>query len=97
MANNIAKLFSRNTLAAKLKRTVTGVLPVDKNRNGQCNRCGACCKLPYPCPFLSFDEQGLCVCKVYPLRPPNCRKYPRTKSELLTSETCGYSFDEQED
>jgi hypothetical protein len=23
----------------------------------------------------------------------NCRKYPRTESELITQETCGYTFE----
>ena len=88
------KLFSKNTLAAKFKRTATSVLPVDKNRKGACKRCGACCSLPNRCPFLGADEQGLCICKIYWLRPLNCRKYPRTQSELLTADSCGHSFDE---
>ncbi len=90
-------LFTKNTWSAKAKRTVTSVLPVDKSRNGSCNRCGACCKLPNPCPFLGVDEDGLCICKIYRLRPFNCRKYPRSKSELLTADTCGYSFNEIKD
>ncbi|MDD5381736.1 MAG: hypothetical protein PHG53_08905 [Phycisphaerae bacterium] len=71
----------------------TSVLPVDKNRKGQCRRCGACCKLPNVCPFIGIDKDGLCTCKIYPLRSLSCRKYPRTKSELLTADTCGHSFD----
>ena len=97
MAGIETKLFSKNTWSAKLKRTATSILPVDKNRKGNCVRCGACCKLPNTCPFLTFDEHGLSVCKIYRLRPLNCRKYPRTESELLTADTCGYSFDETED
>jgi Fe-S-cluster containining protein len=83
----------KNTWAAKLKRTLTCVLPVDKKRNGQCKRCGACCKLPNVCLFLRFDEHGLAECSIYPIRPLNCRKYPRTKSELVTSSTCGHTFE----
>jgi len=97
MAGIETKLFSKNTWSAKLKRTLTGILPVDKNRKGNCIRCGACCKLPNRCPFLDFDEQGLSVCKIYHFRPLSCRKYPRTKSESLTADTCGYSFDETGD
>ena len=89
------KLFSKNTWSAKLKRTATSVLPIDKNRKGSCLRCGTCCRLPNRCPFLSTDEQGLCTCKIYWLRPLSCRKYPRTKSELLTADACGYSFNER--
>jgi uncharacterized protein len=76
----------------KLKRLTTSLLPVDPSRKGECNRCGACCKLPYPCPFLRFDEAGLASCAVYHVRPPSCRKYPRVASENLTQEQCGFYF-----
>jgi len=81
----------------KLKRLTTSLLPVDSNRGGECNRCGACCKLPYPCPFLRYDDQGLSSCAVYHFRPPSCRKYPRTESENLTPEQCGFYFVRQEE
>jgi len=76
----------------KLKRFTTSLLPIDPTRQGECNRCGACCKLPYPCPFLRFDDDGLSSCAVYHVRPPSCRKYPRTADENLTPEQCGFSF-----
>jgi uncharacterized protein len=76
----------------KLKRFLTSLLPVDLNRRGECNRCGECCKLPYPCPFLRFDEEGLSACSVYLLRPPSCRKYPRIATENLTPQSCGFYF-----
>jgi hypothetical protein len=76
----------------KLLRFITSFLPVAANRRGSCNRCGACCKLPYPCPFLRFDAEGLSSCAVYLFRPPSCRKYPRTASENLTPEQCGFFF-----
>jgi Fe-S-cluster containining protein len=76
----------------KTKRLLTSLLPVDPARTGACNRCGACCKLPYPCPFLRFDDEGLSRCAVYAVRPPSCRKYPRVAAEQLTPEQCGYSF-----
>jgi hypothetical protein len=78
----------------KLKRFSTSLLPVDSNRRGECNRCGACCQLPFPCPFLRFDDQGLSSCAVYHLRPPSCRKYPRTASEHITQDQCGYYFEQ---
>ena len=83
----------RNTWAAKIKRTLTCLLPVSKNRKGQCVNCGACCKLPNDCKFSRTSEDGKVYCAIYPIRPLNCRKYPRTKSELITSDTCGYHFD----
>lgn len=76
----------------KLLRFATSVLPVADTRRGSCNRCGECCKLPSPCKFLRYDENGLSSCAVYNLRPPSCRKYPRTASENLTPETCGFFF-----
>jgi Fe-S-cluster containining protein len=86
----------KNTWGAKLKRTVTAFLPVDKNRRGQCIRCGACCKLPNVCPFLGYDSEGKAICRIYNLRPLNCRKYPRTPSEHITCTTCGIRFEESE-
>jgi len=84
----------KNTWSAKAKRTVTSVLPVSKNRKGQCVNCGACCKLPNECPFLRYADDGKEYCSIYPIRPLNCRKYPRTESEFITQETCGFNFDE---
>jgi hypothetical protein len=87
------KYSPKNTWAAKIRRTFTAVLPVAKNRKGRCFRCGACCKLPNVCPWLRYDAQGKAICKIYPIRSLNCRKYPRTKSEHLTTSICGLHFD----
>jgi len=81
-------------LKAKAKRTLTSVLPVAKTRTGQCMGCGACCKLPNPCFFLKTGEDGRSFCAIYTVRPLNCRKYPRTESECLTSDTCGFRFEQ---
>jgi len=32
-------------------------------------------------------------CAIYIVRPLNCRKYPRTESEFITADTCGYRFE----
>lgn len=77
----------------KIRRFLTSLfLPIDAGRRGDCNRCGDCCKLPYPCPFLQFDAEGLSRCAVYHFRPPSCRKYPRIAAENLTTQTCGFYF-----
>lgn len=81
-------------MKAKAKRTLTSVLPVAKTRTGQCVGCGACCRLPNPCSFLKYGENGSSFCSIYTIRPLNCRKYPRTASECLTSATCGFRFEE---
>jgi hypothetical protein len=83
----------QNTWPAKAKRTVTAFLPVADNRKGQCVSCGACCKLPTVCPFLKYDSEEKSYCTIYPIRPLNCRKYPRTESELITGDTCGFKFE----
>jgi len=41
-----------NNFKAKIKRTITSVLPVAKNRTGHCSNCGQCCYLPKKCLFL---------------------------------------------
>ncbi|OHB62706.1 MAG: hypothetical protein A2Y77_16055 [Planctomycetes bacterium RBG_13_62_9] len=82
-----------NTWAAKARRTLTCLLPVAANRRGQCINCGACCKLPNVCPFLMTGGDGKGYCGIYPLRPLNCRKYPRTESEHITKDTCGFRFE----
>ena len=87
----------KNTWAARIKRTFTSVLPVDQQRRGQCVQCGACCKLPNVCPFLKSNGDGQIYCRIYPVRPLNCRKYPRTPSEHITADTCGFRFEDGED
>ncbi len=82
----------RNTWSAKIKRTFTSVLPVAKNRTGKCINCGECCKLPNVCPFLKFKSNSKSRCSIYSIRPLSCRKYPRTESELITKDTCGFKF-----
>ena len=83
----------RNTWSAKIKRTVTAIRPVSKSRKGECVNCGACCKLPVVCPFLKYNSDGKSYCTIYSIRPLNCRKYPRSESEFITEETCGYRFE----
>ena len=83
----------KNTWLARAGRTFTAVLPVSKNRRGECIACGSCCKLPNTCPFLKYGADGKSYCTIYAVRPLNCRKYPRTHSELITADTCGFKFE----
>lgn len=85
--------MKKNNWLAKINRTFTAVLPIDKNRTGFCVRCGACCKLPNFCYFLKKKSDGSTYCSIHPVRPLNCRKYPRTKKECLTEDTCGFRFE----
>jgi len=47
------------------------------------------------CPFLKFEDgkPNTARCSAYKIRPPQCRKYPRTKNEQIHL-PCGYAFDE---
>jgi len=71
------------------------LLPVDKDRRGECLNCGACCMFLFKCPFLTPAEggRGAFKCIVYPIRPLQCRKYPRTRQEQI-HHPCGYHFDD---
>ncbi|MAG45539.1 MAG: hypothetical protein CMH63_02075 [Nanoarchaeota archaeon] len=81
----------KNNYLSKIKRTLTSLLPVTKNREGNCKNCGACCQLPNKCSFLRFKNKTS-YCIIHPFRPLNCRKYPRTEKEFLTQKTCGHKF-----
>ncbi|VVB84639.1 Uncharacterised protein [uncultured archaeon] len=83
-----------NHLSEKLKRAATSlVLEVDEKRVGECKNCGNCCMFLYKCPFLRFENHGShkTVCLIHKVRPPMCRKYPRTKDEQI-HQPCGYQF-----
>jgi len=69
------------------------VLPVDPGREGECLRCGACCKYLVTCPMLVYEDGDpkRPKCRAYRLRPLQCRKYPRTKNEQI-HQPCGYRF-----
>ncbi len=91
MHDSIVKIYC---MINKLIRTVTSVMPVDENRTGECNQCGECCKLPNKCIFLKTNSENVDYCSIYKIRPKNCRKFPRTKSQLESViNTCGFSFD----
>jgi len=65
---------------------------VQKTREGECNRCGACCRLLVSCPFLGRDSLKLPYCRIYgQLRPANCHVYP---FDAIDAEIpgCSYSF-----
>ncbi len=75
-----------DALTYKVQRTFTAFLPVEENRKGSCLGCGLCCRFALDCPFRS--EQG---CSIYSIRPPQCRKYPRTLEESIVAD-CGFTF-----
>ena len=75
-----------NEIITKSQQFLECLLPVAKNRVGECQQCGRCCKLVMKCIFFRNNR-----CIIYNIRPPQCRKSPRTVKYL--KEGCpGYSF-----
>jgi hypothetical protein len=61
-------------------------------RKGECNRCGACCKILFRCPFLATDADGQYVCRIYARRFLQCRLYPIQTEDLREVNECSYTF-----
>jgi Fe-S-cluster containining protein len=81
----------------KIMRVFIYLKPIDKTRYGKCNRCGACCKFTYTCPFLSYDKNEKAVCKIYRVRGHMCRKYPLSDKYHETRDVCGFKFENKID
>jgi Fe-S-cluster containining protein len=65
-------------------------------RRGECNRCGACCKILFRCPFLGTDSEGQYTCRIYDKRFAQCRLFPLHARDLLElGEQCSYTFEEE--
>ncbi len=62
------------------------------SRKGDCNRCGACCKIVYRCPFLGETEDGY-HCRIYENRAAQCRMFPMNERDLRElGGDCSYYF-----
>jgi Fe-S-cluster containining protein len=62
-------------------------------RDGECNRCGACCKILFRCPFLGTDAEGQYTCRIYEQRFAQCRLFPLHAADLRElKEECSYTF-----
>lgn len=84
----------RRFVQAKLVRQDTDQLL--SRRQGDCNRCGACCKLLFKCPFLGTDADGQYTCKIYDKRFATCRLFP-LPADLREVPECSYTFTEEPD
>jgi len=63
-------------------------------RKGDCNRCGACCKILFQCPFLATDDEGQYTCRIYDRRFAQCRLFPLHAADLRElGEQCSYTFE----
>jgi Fe-S-cluster containining protein len=73
----------------KLRQLVVYLKRRDKNRSGECRRCGACCRFMADCIFLKFDDQGRSECGIQKIKPYTCSKYPLKAKEHHTRAICG--------
>jgi uncharacterized protein len=86
-------------LSGKTRRFVRSSLlrqdtaPLLARRQGDCNRCGACCKILFRCPFLGTDAEGQYTCRIYEKRFAQCRLYPLHPGDLRELKgQCSYTF-----
>ena len=69
-----------------------------QTRQGECIRCGTCCKMLFQCPFLVTHKDGSTSCMIHDKRPINCRIFPIDNLDLrdrdLVSKEikCGFYF-----
>ncbi|MDP7287326.1 MAG: hypothetical protein QGH94_04970 [Phycisphaerae bacterium] len=67
-------------------------------RIGQCQRCGACCRMGFRCSSLKYDIDGRALCEIYDRRTnASCRDFPMSPRDLaerdkVCSQPCGFSF-----
>ncbi len=62
-------------------------------RTGECNRCGACCKIIFQCPFY-LEEEGKGSCRIYGQHFSQCKLFPLEPKDLIgIDDQCGYKFD----
>jgi hypothetical protein len=80
----------RRFVQAKLMRQDTDALLA--RRQGDCNRCGACCKILFRCTFLATDAEGQYTCRIYERRFAQCRLFPLHAEDLREVGECSYTF-----
>jgi hypothetical protein len=87
-------------LRGKVRRAVVGTMLSEEDRagiagarQGECNRCGACCKILFTCPFL-VEDNGVLSCSVYDHRPPSCRLFPMVPADLREVDRCAFRFEQ---
>jgi hypothetical protein len=82
----------RRFVQASILREDTAALLA--RRRGECNRCGACCKILLRCPFLGTDAGGQYTCRIYEKRFAQCRLFPLHAADLRELEgQCSFSFE----
>jgi len=94
--------FRARQAQGKLRRFVSANFRKDEViaslalRQGECNRCGACCEILFKCPFLKKHRDGTTTCGIYEDRPNQCRLFPIEKRDLEEVRgTCSFYFIEK--
>lgn len=59
-----------------------------QRRQGECRRCGNCCKIVFHCPWLHDGAH----CDIYEKRPVQCRAFPIDERDLREVPECGFYF-----
>lgn len=62
------------------------VLAWKEKREGECARCGRCCR---GCPAFDAAKKR---CKIYKVRPDVCKHFPLTPDDIKKIDTCGFRF-----
>ena len=94
--------FRARQAQGKLRRFVSANFRKDEVvaklalRQGECNRCGACCEILFKCPFLKKHMDGTTTCGIYEDRPNQCRLFPIDKRDLEEVRgSCSFYFIEK--
>jgi hypothetical protein len=94
--------FRARQAQGKLRRFVSANFRKDEViaslalRQGDCNRCGACCEILFKCPFLKKHRDGTTTCGIYEDRPNQCRLFPIEKRDLEEVRgSCSFYFIEK--
>jgi Fe-S-cluster containining protein len=95
---SIVMMFKQYLSKMKIGRFINSYMHRKSNRKGECmpDQCethdgqkgAACCKLGYSCPALCNNK-----CRVYNIRPRNCRSFPANEDDLKLVKNCGYWWD----
>jgi hypothetical protein len=77
--------FSMHTYMALRRTVLPQILPDEllyrwkSYRKGECNRCGACCRIQFECPFVIEDDgPNVTHCAIYQIdsAPKACHNFP---------------------